>query len=65
MMTKTHSSKCKMTEENAEVFRAHFQQLYDRHPAFEPTIIELLAQAPIIAECDRRPNDEEIKKAVL
>jgi len=49
MMTKTDGSKCKTAEENAEVFRAHFQQLYDRHPVFDPTVIELLAQAPIAA----------------
>jgi len=65
MMTKTDGSKCKTAEENADVFRDYFQQLYDRHPVFDPTVIELLAQAPIVAECDRRPNDGEIKKAVL
>ena len=32
MMTKDDKSKCVSAEENAEVFRAHFQKLFDREP---------------------------------
>ena len=34
MMTKSDGSMCKNGEENAEVFRIHFEKLFDREPDF-------------------------------
>ena len=51
-------------EENAEVFVKHFDKLYNRHPKFDDTVLDLLNQHPIAADCDHPPTDEEIQKAI-
>ena len=35
MMQKEDGSKCTTSEENAEVFRQHFEKLYNREEAFD------------------------------
>lgn len=64
MMTKPDGSKCKSAEENAEVFKVHFEQLYNRQPTFNPDALDLLDQHPVRKGIDHLPTDEEIKKAV-
>ena len=34
MLTKNYGSLCKTSEENAEVFRIHFEKLFVREPEF-------------------------------
>ena len=64
MMTKNDGSKCKSAEENAEVFKIHFEQLYDREPTFDPTVLDLLDQHPVMEGIDHCPTNDEIRKAV-
>lgn len=64
MMQKDDGSKCKTPEENAEVFRCHFEKLYGRQPSFDRAVIDNLEQQPIVQECDHLPTDDEIRKAV-
>ena len=64
MMTKSDGSKCKSAEENADVFKVHFEQLYDRKPTFDPNALDLLEQHPVKEGVDHLPTDQEIRKAV-
>lgn len=64
MMEKGDGSKCQTSEENAEVFRSHFETMYGRDPTYDPTVLDLLPQQPTAPECDHVPTDEEIMKAV-
>ena len=52
-------------EENAEVFRSHFDLLFDRQPEFNLDAASWFEQSPILLEYDDPSDDEEIKKAVL
>ena len=63
MMKKSDGSKCVNAEENAEVFREHFQKLYEREPIYDHTVIELLEQQPVFEGVDHNPTDDEIIKA--
>ncbi|XP_066912448.1 uncharacterized protein [Clytia hemisphaerica] len=56
-------SKCVNAEENAEVFRDHFQKLYEREPIYDTTVIELLERQPVFEGVDHDPTDDEITKA--
>ena len=60
---KSDGSLCKNPEENAEVFREHFKQLYGRNPMFDATILNQLNQNPTIPGCDHCPTDTEIRCA--
>ena len=64
MMTKDNGTKCTSSAENAEVFRAHFEKLYGRQPAFDASVLDLLVQQPIITGCDHLPTDEQVEKAM-
>jgi len=44
MMLKENGDKCSSSEENAEVFRAHFEKLYYRPTTFDLSILDLLDQ---------------------
>ena len=63
MMTKSDGTKCSNANENAEVFREHFQKLYGRTPAFDPTVLDLLDSHPIHEGLDHPPTDLEIINA--
>ena len=63
-MTKNDGSKWTSAEENAEVFKIHFEQLYDRKPTFDPTVLDLLDQHPVMEGIDYCPTNDEIRKAV-
>ena len=56
-------SLCKNPEENAEVFREHFKQLYGRNPMFDATILNQLNQNPTFPGYDNCPTDTEIRCA--
>ena len=62
-MKKKDGSLCKTPEENAEVFREHFEKLYGRKPEYDPTVLDDLPQHPV-SDCDEAPTNEEISKAV-
>ena len=63
-MQKEDGTLATTPEENAEVFVKHFDKLYNRHPEFDDTVLDLLDQHPIAADCDHPPTDEEIQKAI-
>ena len=63
MMTKSDGSMCKNGEENAEVFRIHFEKLFDREPDFNVDAASWIEQSPVLLEYDDIPDDEEIMKA--
>ena len=63
-MKKTDGSTCQTPEENAEVFKEHFQKLYEREADYDPTIIDMIHQEAIVEGLDHEPSDEEIKEAV-
>ena len=62
MMMKADGSKCTSTEENAEVFRVHFQKLFDREPEYRSNF-DVLPQMNIALEFDTPPDDDEIRDA--
>ena len=64
-MKKADSSYCSTSEENAEVFRQHFQQLYNRPENFDETVLDSLPQMDIVQGCDHTPTNEEIRTATL
>ena len=63
MMKKEDGSKCSTSEENAEVFRSHFEKLYGRTPTFDPTVIDLIEPKPAITDISHPPSDDEISTA--
>ena len=63
-MTKEDGSKTHTSEENAEVFRVHFEKLYSRTPNYDPSCIDCLNQRPISHELSTAPTQEEIKSAI-
>ena len=63
-MPKEDVTKCKSSEENAQVFKEHFKKLYERVPIYDSSVLELLQQEPVISGVDHLPTDEEILKAV-
>ena len=65
MVKKSDGTIGKNGEENAEVFRSHFDLLFDRQPEFNLDAASWFEQSPILLEYDDPPDDEEIKKAVL
>ena len=64
MMIKQNGDKCNNSEENAEVFRDHFEKLYDRPATFDPSVLDFLEQQPLIPNIDSIPDDDEIRKAI-
>ena len=63
-MSKEDGSKAQTSEENAEVFRVHFEKLYSRTPVFDPTSIDCLDQREIVFEIGNAPDIDEIKTAI-
>ena len=64
MMPKEDGTRCKGSEENAQVFKEHFKKLYERVPRYDRSVLELLQQEPVISGVDHPTTDEEILKAV-
>ena len=63
-MKNPDGTKCTPPAENAEVFRNHFAQLYNKQPTHRDSIDEQLNQLPIRPEMDDLPTDKEINLAV-
>ena len=57
-MKKSDGSLCTTPEENAEVFRSHFEG----SPEYDESVLDLLQEIPVTAS-DATPSDEEIRKA--
>ena len=64
MMTKENGEKCSTPEENANVFRTHFEKLYNRTPTYDESVLDLLDEHPTIESTALLPQDEEISKAI-
>ena len=62
-MRKPDGSICQTPEENAEVFRTHFETLYGREPNFDRTVIDMIPQHDVVIGCDQIPSDNEIRAA--
>ena len=62
-MKKPDGSTCQTPEENAEVFRAHFETLYGRTPDFDCSVLDMLQQQEVVNGCDEMPSDDEIRTA--
>ena len=62
-MKKPDGSLCSSPEENAGVFRNHFEKLYGRTAAFDPSVLDLLETMPAVPNCDHTPTSEEIMAA--
>ena len=65
MMQKADGSKCTTPEENADVFRAHFEKLYNREEMFDPSVLQSVPQSPTMNSLSTIPDAIEIKKAIL
>ena len=64
-MQKEDGTRCKCSEENAQVFKEHFKKLYEHVPIYDRSVLELLQQEPVISSVDHPPADEEIFKPVI
>ena len=62
MMTKDDKSKCVSAEENSEVFRAHFEKLFDREPDCTKDF-DHFPQLNSSTEIPDLPDDKEIADA--
>ena len=62
-MRKSDGTYCINAQENASVFRDHFETLYNRHPYFDPSVLDSLEQLPVHTGFDIVPSDEEIIRA--
>ena len=63
-MKKEDGSLSNSPEESAEVFSCHFEKLYNQTPTFDPSVIDLLEQRPVVQDCDHIPTDDEISDAI-
>ena len=63
-MKKEDGTLCKTAEENAEVFRDHFQKLYGLPPKYDEQIINLVPQRPVVTGLESPPDDKEMKAAI-
>ena len=61
---KPHGTVCNSPEENADVFKTHFEELFGKLPEFDASVLDLLEQLPVRQGLDHLPTDEEFEKAV-
>ena len=59
-MKKEDGTLCKTAEENAEVFRSHFEKLYGQPPVYDRSVIDIIPQRPVVSGLDHPPDDEEL-----
>ncbi|XP_066923905.1 uncharacterized protein [Clytia hemisphaerica] len=57
-MRKPNGTICTSPEENATVFRDHFQQLYGRTPVFDASVLNSLDRKETVNGIDHRPDDD-------
>ena len=62
-MKKPDGSLCETPEENAEVFRQHFENLYSTIPNTDESVLEHVEAVLIPPALDALPDNEEIRKA--
>ena len=63
-LRKADGSICSTPEENASTFLSHFQQLYQRAPTCDDSVIDLLPDSVCHVNADLPPTDAEIKAAI-
>ena len=63
-MKRPDKSVCKTPEENAEVFKEHFEKLFSRLPNYDVSVLEMLDQLTPAEDLDHPPTDEEIHLAI-
>ena len=63
LLKKTDGSFCSTSEENAEVFHQHFQQLYKEEANFDPTVLDSLPQHNIVEGHGHIPTDESCHRS--
>ena len=63
-MKKPDGTVCRSPEENADVFKAHFEELFGRLPVCDVSVLDLLEQLPVRDGLDHPPTDKEFEKAV-
>ena len=56
-MIKQNGNICTSSEENAKVFHNHFEKIYDRAATFDPSVLDLLDQHPVIPNFDHILDD--------
>ena len=64
MMRKEDGSKCQSPEENAEIFKNHFEKLYNKPANFDPNILNHLDECPIDDSLGVTPSTEEVHSAI-
>jgi hypothetical protein len=63
-MRREDDSHTETLANGAEVFDKHYHKLYGRIPDFNPSILDLLPQAPPFPSIGVLPTDDEIAKSV-
>ena len=63
-MRKEDGTPCKTPQENAEVFKMHFEKLYGRAATYDPSVLDLLQQHTVVQGCDSLPTKTQIKSAM-
>ena len=61
-MKKPDGSVCNSTEENADVFKTHFEELFGQLSEVDASVLDLLEQLPVRQGLDHLPTDEEFEK---
>ena len=63
-MKKADGMRATTPEENATVFAEHFEQLYGHEATYDPSVIDLLQQRPVMPDLNHVPTDDEIRNAM-
>ena len=63
MMYKKDGTKCQSPEDNAEVFKKHFE-IYNKPSNFDPSILDHLEDSPIDDPLGFTPSIEEVRSAI-
>ena len=63
-LRKADGSLCTTPEENASTFHAHFKNVYQHKPSFDPTVMNVIPQKTYAVAADTSPTDTEIKEAI-
>ena len=64
MMYKEDGTKCQSPEDNAEVFKKHFEKLYNKPSNSDPSILDHLEDSPIDDPLGFTPSIEEVRSAI-
>ena len=63
-MKKSDGSMCTSEQENAEVFRVHFEKLYNNITPFDASAIDAIIQRPVNDTLDSAPTTDDVEKHV-